>query len=72
MTNSTEMNLMPDPANGTVTKKQRLLQLAKEHRILRISAENGMGIDDAVRVIDAYSARMDQATFPPSLYSLLK
>lgn len=64
--------LMPDPSRGSVKKKEQLLELATTHKVLRMSAENGMIVDDAIRIIAAYADRMNEAAFPVSQYHLLK
>lgn len=67
-----EEQLMPDPSKGDLTKKKQLLNLAKEHGILRIAAERGLSVEDAIRFIEVNSARMAEADFPQKHFGLLK
>jgi len=64
--------LMPDPANGELTRKAHLLKLAKKRGILRIAAEKGLTVDDAIRFIERHRDRIDEADFPEKSYGLLK
>jgi hypothetical protein len=72
MDTESDIKFLPDPRNCEATKKQRLLELAKEHRVLRISAEKGLSVDEAIRVIETYHHQVDKAAFPVSKYGMLK
>lgn len=63
---------IPDPSQGAASKKARLLELAKEHGILRIIAENGFTVESATRFIETYSDRIISSDFPEEHYALLK
>lgn len=63
---------IPDPSQGVIRKKERLLELAKKHGILRIAAEKGLDVDDATRFIETYADRISAADFPASAYGHLK
>lgn len=63
---------IPDPSQGVIHKKDRLLKLAQEHGILRISAEKGINVDEATRFIETYADRIAAADFPKEYYHLLK
>jgi hypothetical protein len=67
-----EERLMPDPANGDLKKKERLLELAKEHRVLRVAAENGLTLDGAIRFIETNHVQLAAAKFPEKYYGMLK
>lgn len=72
MNTQIEDRFFPDPQVGEATKKQKLLELAKKHSVLRLSAEKGLGLDEAIRVLETYHQRVSEAAFPVSSFGLLK
>jgi len=63
---------IPDPSIGPVRKKERLVELAQKHGILRIAAENGLTVESASRFIETYADRIAASDFPEEHYDLLK
>ncbi len=63
---------IPDPSYGAFGKKARLLEIAKEHGILRIFTEKGFTVESATRYIETYSDRIIASDFPEDCYCLLK
>lgn len=57
--------------DGEASQKQKLLELATQHGVARVSAENGLDVKDAIRVIEGYSSLVSQAAFPKDMYNLL-
>lgn len=72
MNTQSEDRFLPDPQIGEATKKQKLLELAKTHSVLRLSAEKGLGLDEAIRVIEIYHQRVSETAFPATSFTLLK
>lgn len=52
-------------------KEKRLIGLAREHNILRLSAEEGLSEDEAISVIEQYSELIGSSSLPSEYYSQL-
>lgn len=64
------VTVVPNPAEAANDEK-RLCDLAREHNILRVSAENGLTCAEAIRVIERYHGELKARAFPQEKYNLL-
>ncbi len=71
MANENDTEFIPNPSIGEASPKQRLFKLAQEHSVLRISAEKGLEVDEAISVIEAYSKHVERAAFPVAKFAQL-
>jgi len=60
--------LVPDAKANQISN---LIEIAKKHDILRLSAEEGMDEYQAIKVIESYSGLLDEHSLPEESYSLL-
>lgn len=61
-------NIVPEEFSS---KEERLISLAQEHNVLRISAEQGMSIDEAISVIEHYSDLIEEKSLSDDQVALL-